>query len=433
MAEQRAMTFAEIAALARRVGFPTSVANTMAAVALAESGGRFWAVGDNFRVEGATRNPKARYDLGLFQINSMHGYDRDRLTSDPEYNAKAAFDIYQRQGLNAWTTFKRGTHKQFLSGNSGSVTDGEPASTGSPEPDAPPAKKTTKELREYIADKYPVFFGLLKTDKQVRDILLRAAQEEWTDGKLQAELFNTAWWKKTAETRRVWDARYGTNGTDPATGQQMLRNQERDIQAAAARMGVPLSADQARLLATNVLRNGWTPLMVQESLGRLFRMKSAKPGTGTATVDALRAMAAQYAVRISSPTLAQWTRDILGGRTDENGFRSYLAAQAKRLFPEIADEIDEGRSVREYFDPYAEAAVDLGVVANAAEFDLADERWRRAIFDVDPKGKRVIRNLDQWERELKTDPRYGYDRTPRGVREATDLASGLARAMGAPV
>ena len=76
----------------------------MTRIALLESNGNTSVTGDNFKVSGATRNPAARYDRGLFQINSQHPYDPARLLSDPDYNVAAAREIYDLQGPQAWST-----------------------------------------------------------------------------------------------------------------------------------------------------------------------------------------------------------------------------------------------------------------------------------------------------------------------------------------
>lgn len=88
-------------------GGPPKVAKTMAAIALAESGGRVGARGGP--------NSDGSYDYGLWQINSSHHYSRRRLLTDPAYNARAAVSIYRSQGLSAWSTYTDGAYRKYLS------------------------------------------------------------------------------------------------------------------------------------------------------------------------------------------------------------------------------------------------------------------------------------------------------------------------------
>lgn len=86
-------------------GGPPAVAQTMAAIALAESGGNVGAVN---KQSGAA---------GLWQIlPSAHPqFDVNRLTTDPNYNAKAAVAVYKSQGFGAWSTYTSGVFRSFLS------------------------------------------------------------------------------------------------------------------------------------------------------------------------------------------------------------------------------------------------------------------------------------------------------------------------------
>lgn len=63
-------------------------------------------------VEATHRNSNGSTDYGLMQINSIHGYDAKRLTSDPLYNADAAHRIYQDAGntWGPWSTYHNGSY-----------------------------------------------------------------------------------------------------------------------------------------------------------------------------------------------------------------------------------------------------------------------------------------------------------------------------------
>lgn len=80
------------------------------AIALAESRGRVAAKGGP-NVDGS-------YDLGLWQINTAahvdkgFRFDEERLLADPQYNANAAFKVYEEReargvnGFEAWSAFR---------------------------------------------------------------------------------------------------------------------------------------------------------------------------------------------------------------------------------------------------------------------------------------------------------------------------------------
>jgi hypothetical protein len=113
------LTFEEIEQLARQAGFSDDVSPTMAAIALAESGG-----------DPMAHNPNASTgdnSYGLMQINMLGAMGPERRAAfnlqsneelfDPVTNFKAAKDIYDSQGLNAWSVHRSGAYKQFLPKN----------------------------------------------------------------------------------------------------------------------------------------------------------------------------------------------------------------------------------------------------------------------------------------------------------------------------
>jgi cell wall-associated NlpC family hydrolase len=100
------LSAAQVAALVKQAGFPTNDQATMVAICRAESGYRVDAIGGP--------NSNGTYDYGLFQINSVHGYDTRKLTSDAAYNTQAAKKIYDGQGLRAWAVYNSGKYQQYM-------------------------------------------------------------------------------------------------------------------------------------------------------------------------------------------------------------------------------------------------------------------------------------------------------------------------------
>lgn len=99
----------QVALLVKKAGWPNPTIRgeklhvIMTAVAFAESSGRVEVV-------------NSIGCRGLWQIYSkVHPkYDRNRLTSDPLYNCKAALEIYRAQGLGAWEAYTNGAWRRFL-------------------------------------------------------------------------------------------------------------------------------------------------------------------------------------------------------------------------------------------------------------------------------------------------------------------------------
>jgi hypothetical protein len=110
------LSVSDLGGLARSVGFPTEQAVIMAAIAMAESGGRARAHNNN-RSTGDD-------SYGPWQINMIDrlgperrrqfGISSNAALFDPATNAKAARQVYLSQGFGAWSVYKSGAYRQYL-------------------------------------------------------------------------------------------------------------------------------------------------------------------------------------------------------------------------------------------------------------------------------------------------------------------------------
>lgn len=96
-------------------GGDPSMANVMAAIAMAESGGNPEAIGDT-----DTSYPS----YGLWQIRSVHAGEIPNFFpsqgsnewANPCDNASAAWSVYKSQGLDAWSTYSSGSYRKYMPG-----------------------------------------------------------------------------------------------------------------------------------------------------------------------------------------------------------------------------------------------------------------------------------------------------------------------------
>lgn len=115
------LSYLEIVKVWTKNGGSVGLAPTMAAIALAESGG-------NPRAYNGTPPDKS---YGLWQINMIgdlgparrkeFGISSNEELFDPDVNAKAAIKISRGQGLKAWSTYTNGAYKKKLDSAEGSV------------------------------------------------------------------------------------------------------------------------------------------------------------------------------------------------------------------------------------------------------------------------------------------------------------------------
>jgi hypothetical protein len=96
----------------------------------------------------------------------------------------------------------------------------------------------------------------------------------------------------------------------------------------------------------------------------------------------------------------------------------------------MAKDLDAGRTVTDFADPYKQSAVQITGI-NPDEFNLSDPKWRKAIDQVDPAtGNRTVMSLADWQTKLRTDSVYGYDQTAQARQAASQLVTSLGQRMG---
>lgn len=100
------LTRAQVAQYAAQAGFKGDALTIALAVAQAES---------SFKSDAINHNTNGSTDYGLWQINSIHGYNSSQLLGNPLYNAQAAYKI-SGSGTNwrPWTTYTTGAYLKYM-------------------------------------------------------------------------------------------------------------------------------------------------------------------------------------------------------------------------------------------------------------------------------------------------------------------------------
>lgn len=87
------------------------------AIAVARAEGLKYDKEGNVIPDAYNVNKNGTFDLGVFQINSVH-FKKDMChlkdMVDPYKNVDCAYEIYQDSGWNAWSAFKNGSYAQYL-------------------------------------------------------------------------------------------------------------------------------------------------------------------------------------------------------------------------------------------------------------------------------------------------------------------------------
>jgi hypothetical protein len=252
-----------------------------------------------------------------------------------------------------------------------------------------------------------------KNNPEINRVLQAAIAGEWDSARFERSLWDTNWWKTLNETRRALDV---MRVTDPATYAQQINNKKAEVGRIASGLG--FAVDTAAW-AKRALENGWDLATLQQAMvdGNAHNLK--KSGAGSFTGQAgeietmVREMYSAYGLPLTEERIRQVAVGVLSGRHTMGGIEAETRAQARKLYPQFADEIDSGLSVLDIASPYIQT---MAATLEMPEtyFNLANTQIKQALEYKDPTtGKQTTKPLWMFERELKEDPRWQRTKAAR--------------------
>lgn len=265
-------------------------------------------------------------------------------------------------------------------------------------------------------------------------ILRQAAAEGWDAARLQGAIHGSNWWRTTLPATRAFDT---LMGQDPNAAEDQIQKAILKVQSIGVAMGHDPYGNPGwtRHMAYQMVRFGWDDEVLKRAMAAElggYRGEAGLTGDIGMTFRRVKQMASDWGVPIADDAVWTFAKQLQSGQMTDEGVQTYFMGTAKSLYPSISGAIDQGISVRQYFSPYIQLAVqELGI--NEADINLADTKWNRALNHVaDPSkpGVRQPMNLNDWQKTLRTDPMYGWDFTPKAKEQAAQFATQTLERMG---
>jgi hypothetical protein len=270
--------------------------------------------------------------------------------------------------------------------------------------------------------------SFLKKNKAVKSLVDKAIKSQWTPDRFIDELKKTSWWKSRSDSQKRFAALSAEN---PAELRKQISNAWGKVRNMAARLGIPLSTATVRSMATAWVKNGLDEDQMRDMIGKRYRIGSKGTAEQRGTVGiagaarfALDEMSREYGMTWSRSFLQSAASKVARGRAQVSDFESYAREQASLRFKAIANDIKEGRTVREIIDPYIQvASEELGLPASI--FDTNNVKWLKPV-----SGDHQF-SMDEWVKTIRSDKSYGYDQSQNASRQASVFATQLMSRMGA--
>lgn len=262
----------------------------------------------------------------------------------------------------------------------------------------------------------------LEKHEEIRKLVQKADNQNWTLERFQAELKNTDWYRKLTDAQQRWSVLVADK---PEQAEREIEDAERRIARLASAMGVDLKQSELNDLAKRAARNQLDDGFIQELVASKYDMgeDKAEEGQASVTIDQIRGIAEDYGVKVDASTMQRWTTQVLEGSQTVDGLIDKIREQAKMLFPQVKNSLNT-QTTRDLLEPYMNMAADeLGIPTN--QMKTTDGQWLRAL-----QGENGPLTADEWQSLVRTNKSYGYDRTNKAANEASALTTELARRFG---
>lgn len=119
---------------------------------------------------------------------------------------------------------------------------------------------------------------------------------------------------------------------------------------------------------------------------------------------------------------------VLTGRVMTEDFQRQQREIAKAKYSHLAPLIDQGVTLDDLATNFKQSAARL-LELDPAAIDMSAAEYEVAL-NFGEEGKRRVMTTGEWERLLRTDQRYGWEKTENAKNEARSLATNIAQAFG---
>lgn len=261
-----------------------------------------------------------------------------------------------------------------------------------------------KMTPEELASNYGWAYGFLNSNKELKSLFKKAVDGTWTADKFQAEMRDTAWWKKNSNTRR--EAQVMKN-TDPATWNAQMDAAKIQVRQLAAQIGAAIPEGKLAKIAQNMIETGADEDQMRYALGEYVNF--TKDGTlkGEAAMHeyTMKQYAASMGITIDNQTIKNQAQRVIRKIATTQDFEDQVRQQAKSMFPGYEDQIDAGSTIRDIAAPY------MQMMGNELELpdtsiNVVDPIIKKAMNGLDAKGRPAGVSLTDFQQQLRSDPRW---------------------------
>jgi hypothetical protein len=277
---------------------------------------------------------------------------------------------------------------------------------------------------ENIRRKYPTFAHWLD-HPEIGPILRESVKEGWDEYTLAAAIEPTDWYQTTEASEREFAQQ---SVRDPATLQRQIDQQRVMLDSVAKTQGIQMSEDDIDELATNVIKHGLSESEILRQLSGFQREQTGDQTDGLLAIQQkLRSMAQAYQLKYDDKTLAEYATRIFEGTATQDSMKATFQQQAAQFYPHLADQLEKGLTVEDYFQPI-KARVASILEMNPADIDMSQGKFASLGQFVDDKGNMRAPTYTEIDQFARDQDEFGY--TKQGITSGYEKMNSMARTLG---
>jgi len=284
-----------------------------------------------------------------------------------------------------------------------------------------PRSTRPEDVDAWVRDHYGHFAAFLDIP-DVGRILRKAAIEGWGEGELYGAITQTEWWQNTSAAQRTWTR---LTSEDPAEARRLVASKAADIKNRASTLGINVGGIAG--LAATAVQNGWTDAQSVDAMLQNINWKTLRAGSLTAARDDVLAIGGDYLVGVSEATARDYAEAIASGEMTQAGVKSAMAKQAKARFGYLSSEIDQGMSVKQYFQPIA-SQIERELELGSGAVDMMDSKWLSMLEKTGEDGKPRAATLHEATQMARRQPEWAN--TNKAQTTTTNMMSMISNVFG---
>ena len=290
----------------------------------------------------------------------------------------------------------------------------------------------TERGKQILQQEYGWVSAYIGIDPDVDAAMGQLARKEISEDAFDAKIRSSKWWQERNDFTRAWDVKERTPGS---TAQKEIDDRVQSMKDfALSKFGVVLSPEQLRPWARQTLREGASTPTQENGVAAII-VKGGSQGA----IDQLRQggvaqrvndVNARYGYNPGSDFVNQSISNIALGTMTEDMYESKVKSFVKTMYgADVGDLLDRGYSVADISEPYVQTAARM-LETNPNMIDMKDTKFQKALGMVDADGKKRQMTLGEWEKTLRTDPIYGWDKTNQAAGLAVQVGEQILRQFG---